>query len=97
MSDEERLHVIYVAKNLHENGVIKEITDIHAKCWTPYHKSFEGIIGHQWIAQKIEQAMREIDKNITLPYWVKFVFLFGIITLLFNLDSQSVNQDKYKV
>ena len=70
MSHEERLHVIDVAKKVYENGVIKKITDAHANCWTPYHKSFEGIIGHRWIGHAVEHAMREIDPDFAMPYWV---------------------------
>ena len=70
MSHEERIKVINVIKQLYTNGFMWELAQIHAKCFVPWHKSSEGIVGHRWIITKLELAMREIDPDITLPYWV---------------------------
>ena len=73
MSHEERERVIKVAQQLYANGFMAEIAEIHAKCWPAWHTTFEGLVGHRILGLKLEQAMREIDPDITLPYWVNKV------------------------
>ena len=50
---------------------MSRLAHIHANCWVPWHKSAETLPGHRWLTTQIELAMREIDPDITLPYWVK--------------------------
>ena len=73
MSHEERERVIKVAQQLYANGFMAEIAEIHAKCWPAWHTTSEGLMGHRILGLKLEQGMREIDPDITLPYWVNKV------------------------
>ena len=73
MSHEERERVVKVAQQLYANGFMDEIAEIHAKCWPAWHTTMQTLSGHRYIGVKLEQAMRQIDPDITLPYWVSFV------------------------
>ena len=72
LTHEERVRVIEVIQELYENGFMWKLAEIHAKCWVPGHKSVEGAMSHRYLAHLFEMEMRNINPEVTLPYWVRY-------------------------
>ena len=68
-SEEERVRVINVVKELYNSKFMWKMAETHSKCWAQWHKTSEGI-GHRWLTHEIEKEMQAIDPGVTIPYWV---------------------------
>ena len=74
LTEEKKSRVVNVWKQMYEKGIIQNLTDIHVKYWPEWHKTVEFILGHRWLSNELDKAMRSIDPQTALPYWDPYLY-----------------------
>lgn len=75
LSHDERVEFMEVLKTMYENGIMDKMTAVHWRFWGEIHKFADFIFWHRWFLNEFEKEMTQINENITLPYWVKTIYV----------------------
>ena len=70
MSEEERIELVQILRELYKKGFIEYLANIHNDYWPVAHKTVIFGQWHNQIRLVLEQEIQKYNPNIAVPYWV---------------------------